>query len=352
MTTELTPCPNCGEPSNNGRTCRLCESEDAMNKALTQRPAAQTERGALRWTVSVEPVAVSGEPDAHCLRASIGNQAFHIGPDYMDTKQEAEFFAEMFLHAIEVGHRASLPTTSGWVETSAPPQRLDWSDTQQATPEPVPAEQAKWCEYVAGMVDCWVSAEWSNYHHMDEDRRVKAIAGIIERRLWALQKQAATPEPVGEVVYQIRGEAFECPHAWRDATEEAFYTTPAADRRILYTRPAPGVPEPVGEPVARVELMQTGGNAGLATRSVEIDDPLRERLRPGDVLYDRPAPGVPELPGYGRVGATWKNPDGSISTLVDNGDGTLGTHTTGLPKTPPLVIDHAAGTIKAKECGK
>ena len=90
-----------------------------VNAALTQRPAAQTEREALRWTVSVEPVAVSGEPDAHCLRASIGNQAFHIGPDYMDTKQEAEFFAEMFLHAIEVGHRTSLP---------AP---------QQATPEPL-----------------------------------------------------------------------------------------------------------------------------------------------------------------------------------------------------------------------
>ncbi len=55
--------------------------------------------------------------------------------------------------------------------------------------------------------------------------------------------QQATPEPVGEVVYQIKGEAFECPHAWRDATEEAFYTTPAADRRIVYTRPAPGVPD-------------------------------------------------------------------------------------------------------------
>ena len=32
--------------------------------------------------------------------------------------------------------------------------------------------------------------------------------------------------------------------------------------------------------MARVELMQTGGNVGLATRIVEIDDPLRERLRP------------------------------------------------------------------------
>lgn len=49
------------------------------------------------------------------------------------------------------------------------------------------------------------------------------------------------------------------------------------------------------EPVARVELMQTGGNTGLATRIVEIDDPLRERLHPGDVLYTLPAPGVPEF---------------------------------------------------------
>jgi hypothetical protein len=42
------------------------------------------------------------------------------------------------------------------------------------------------------------------------------------------------------------------------------------------------------EPVAKVELMTTGGNAGLATRIVEIDDHLRERLRPGQLLYTAP----------------------------------------------------------------
>lgn len=42
------------------------------------------------------------------------------------------------------------------------------------------------------------------------------------------------------------------------------------------------------EPVAKVELMQTGGNAGLATRIVEIDDHLRERLRHGQLLYTAP----------------------------------------------------------------
>ena len=45
---------------------------------------------------------------------------------------------------------------------------------------------------------------------------------------------------------------------------------------------------PQAEPVAKVELMTTGGNAGLATRIVEIDDHLRERLRPGQLLYTAP----------------------------------------------------------------
>jgi hypothetical protein len=44
----------------------------------------------------------------------------------------------------------------------------------------------------------------------------------------------------------------------------------------------------VAEPVAKVELMMTGGNAGLATRIVEIDDHLRERLHPGQILYTAP----------------------------------------------------------------
>ena len=47
--------------------------------------------------------------------------------------------------------------------------------------------------------------------------------------------------------------------------------------------------EPV-EPVAKVELMMTGGNAGLATRIVEIENHLRERLRPGQQLYIAPPP--------------------------------------------------------------
>jgi len=144
-----------------------------------------------------------------------------------------------------------------------------FADTQQATPEPVQAEQAKWCKYVAGMVDCWVSAEWPHYNHMDEDRRVKAIAGIIERRLWALQKQAATPEPVGEPVeWQARANGSKYDDAWRKVAPTAAQPTvrqrveylrslkradgqPAYEFRALYDRPAPGVPEDVQRNAAR-----------------------------------------------------------------------------------------------------
>lgn len=75
------------------------------------------------------------------------------------------------------------------------------------------------------------------------DQDIPALRRAILARIATQPAAQATPEPAGKPVHQIRGEAFECPHAWRDATEEAFYTTPAADRRILYTRPASGVPE-------------------------------------------------------------------------------------------------------------
>lgn len=62
--------------------------------------------------------------------------------------------------------------------------------------------------------------------------------------------------------------------------------------RALFTAIQQAESEPVGEPRARVELMKTGGNAGLSTRIIELDIATRERLRPGDLLYTHPAPGV------------------------------------------------------------
>ena len=48
---------------------------------------------------------------------------------------------------------------------------------------------------------------------------------------------------------------------------------------------------------------------------------------------------------YENIGDSKVNPDGSISTLVDNGDGTIGTLTTNCPRV--IVYLHKDGTIKA-----
>lgn len=58
------------------------------------------------------------------------------------------------------------------------------------TTPPVSQEKANWCEYVAGMVDHWVRTDEYDSIKADEDRCTKAIAGIIERRLWALKREA------------------------------------------------------------------------------------------------------------------------------------------------------------------
>jgi hypothetical protein len=69
---------------------------------------------------------------------------------------------------------------------------------------------------------------------------------------------------------------------------EALEQDNPAGRTATITALKAALAEPVQEPVAKVELMMTGGNAGLATRIVEIDDHLRERLRPGQLLYTAP----------------------------------------------------------------
>lgn len=255
--------------------------------ALTTSQPAQAgevdERVAPRWTVSVEPVAVSGEPDAHFLRASIGNQAFHIGPDYMETKQEAEFFAEMFLHAIEVGHRASLPTqpaaqatrttadtlreikaasckdcgASGYTDPGEPdspdgPGRpavvcgacmgTGWRNgahisDQQATPEP--DEEDQWRDVALRFDKHRMQALWHlNAMLKDPVKHADSVRQFLKD---PTHPAAATPEPVGEVVYQLQsGDG-----KWIDQTRASYdYNVKHGNSvRVLHTHPAPGVPE-------------------------------------------------------------------------------------------------------------
>lgn len=52
--------------------------------------------------------------------------------------------------------------------------------------EPVTPDPGQWCQYVAGMIFCWLQMqEGLGLSDDDEDRFVKAISGIIQRRLWA-----------------------------------------------------------------------------------------------------------------------------------------------------------------------
>ncbi len=67
-------------------------------------------------------------------------------------------------------------------------------DAQQAAPQQEPSRDAKtWCSYVAGMIGCYLKKP-------DESAEVRAIAGIIERRLWALPAPQPAPAPLSEDV--------------------------------------------------------------------------------------------------------------------------------------------------------
>lgn len=226
-------------------------------RALTQRPAAQTEREAdgLPLIVAGAIFDFAGFMTTRSEVIEVGSTA-EAGPVADLVKEWAE------LRGLDLADAAVLSWQLHIIRASLPAP-------QQATPDqfadasnmvaPVALRSVHLTRDMAGMcfvringrvairdngdlIDHMATLEW----FADTQQATPTTSGNILtdafNEVQAL-KQQATPEPVGEVVYQIKGDSFECPHAWRDATEEAFYTTPAADRRILYTRPAPGVPE-------------------------------------------------------------------------------------------------------------
>lgn len=123
-------------------------------------------------------------------------------------------------------HSHPAPTTSGWVETSAPPQRLDWSDTQQATPE-------RHLTVTTNQQGEAVTVSWQ-----DDEHRILDV-------VW--ERKPATPEPVGEPF----GWLFQHEETGRvqvvdsQQVEWGFETNNPRWQKIrpVYTRPAPGVPD-------------------------------------------------------------------------------------------------------------
>ena len=122
------------------------------------------------------------------------------------------------------------------------------------------------------------------------DAQVIALEALTQRPAEQAGEQEAFEAWATSVGYHTERDMFKRDKYQSTVTWELWRVWQA--RASLPTQPAAqATPEPVGEPVARVELMQTGGNTGLATRTVEIDDPLRERLRPGDMLAAAQAKG-------------------------------------------------------------
>ena len=58
---------------------------------------------------------------------------------------------------------------------------------------PVSPDMHRWCAYVGGMVASWVTSEPDAHARLGGDKFEAAIAGIIERRLWAMPKRDTTP---------------------------------------------------------------------------------------------------------------------------------------------------------------
>jgi hypothetical protein len=76
---------------------------DRERAAVEARPAPPPATARME----ILPVTVAGVPDAHLVRFHVGNQGFSVGPDYWNTKAEAEWYADMFLKA--VGRAAQPP---------------------------------------------------------------------------------------------------------------------------------------------------------------------------------------------------------------------------------------------------
>jgi hypothetical protein len=55
----------------------------------------------LRRYFVVMPVVVEDDPDACRIEFKVGNQTFPFGPDYIETMEQAEWFVDMAIKALQ-----------------------------------------------------------------------------------------------------------------------------------------------------------------------------------------------------------------------------------------------------------
>lgn len=68
--------------------------------------------------------------------------------------------------------------------------------------KPADADESMWCRYIAGMIGQYIGEPLGS-------EKEKAIAGIIERRLWNLPKKEAPAAAINEQLLEVSGKVYE-----------------------------------------------------------------------------------------------------------------------------------------------
>ena len=200
------------------------DAADALRRALTQRPAAQAER----WLVAaVDAAMVEMKNISPPLRRSECERLIRAAAEHLPAPQQAT----------PEPVRPNLPV-AGYSNARGQEEPLVYLNdvlAQQATPEPLTGCNCRW--------QGGTQVEWCELHLAHKD----AIHEWAQRAKAAEAALKATPEPVGEVVaWQRRDRNIVTGEwsAWREDDDIEEELDPEwAERRPLFARPAPGVPE-------------------------------------------------------------------------------------------------------------
>ena len=132
------------------------------------------------------------EPDTHCFDDDTGKDVWSYTADQM----HAYALAALAQQAQEPVAAALGDIVARW-DQYAPSEYMTAIHMQAkralAGQQPVSPDMHRWCAYVGGMVASWVTSEPDAHARLGDDKFEAAIAGIIERRLWAMPKRDTTP---------------------------------------------------------------------------------------------------------------------------------------------------------------
>lgn len=175
------------------------ELKQAAQRALNALDEATTYTGSPSWSPSMTDECIAA---ASALRASLAQQ-----PATPEPVGFVDFQGTVFWH-------------------DGPPT----ADSLLFAAKPVSHDKAKWCEYVAGMVFAWLEMQ---ENLKEEDRCIKAIAGIIERRMWALLATRPAPSvPMTMTMRMIELLADITPEEHHDDNGPGSIDCPACGRRM------------------------------------------------------------------------------------------------------------------------